>query len=514
MVATVDHLASSAGLRALLRGGTAADAAIAANAVLTVTSPHLCGMGGDLFALVHDPHGEGTPLALDAAGRAGRGTSAAALRAEGHRAMPFKGDIRTATVPGCVDGWVALHERFGRLPLAELLEPAARYAAAGFPASPLLAAAVALLQGVPGAGDLTGERTRRAGERIERPGLRETFEAITVDGRDGFYRGRFGAGLLELGRGWFSDDDLAVSQARWVEPLRVDVWGHAVWTMPPPSQGYLTLLGAAIAVGLPLPEDTEDPAWAHLLVESARAAAHDRLAVLHDGADVAALLAGEEVRQRRALVDPGGRAALATPTGTGDTTYLCAIDHEGMGVSLIQSNASGFGTHVFEPSTGIGLHNRGIGFSLEPGHPAELAPGRQPPHTLSPALVTRPDGSLRAVLGTMGGDAQPQVVLQLLTRLLRHKQSPGRTIGSPRWALGRRGATGFDTWAAPDEVVVEVEAAGGGWAEGLRARGHEVEVVARFAPGFGHAQLIERRLDGMLGGAADPRAEVEAAAGY
>ena len=512
MVASVDHLASAAGVHLLRNGGTAADAAVAAGAVLAVTAPHFCGMGGDLFALVHR-RGDTAPAALAAVGRAGSGVDADALRAEGHMTMPFHGDLRTAPVPGCVDGWLALHGRFGRAPLADVLAPAITYARDGFPASPVLAAMAPALAGVAGAGALA-EPLRR-GQRVVRPGVAAALEAIVADGRDGFYGGAFGSGLLALGAGVYAADDLAAPLADWVDPLRQRTWGHDVWTVPPCSQGYLVLLGAAIAEGLDLPEDPYDGAWAHLLVEAARAAAHDRPAVLHEQADVGPLLAADEVGRRRALIDPQARAELCTAAATGDTMYLCAVDAEGTGVSYIQSNASGFGCLVFEPSTGIGLHNRGIGFNLVPGHPAEAGPGRRPPHTLAPALVTNTDGSLRAVLGTMGGDSQPQILLQLLARLLRHGQSAGAVIGAPRWALTSGSPSGFDTWVAPDAVRVAVEAAAGpGWAAGLRDRGHPVEVVEGLVGGFGHAHLIEIGVDGMRAGAADPRAVISAAIGY
>jgi gamma-glutamyltranspeptidase/glutathione hydrolase len=512
MVASVDHLASAAGVSMLQRGGSATDAAVAASAVLAVTCPHMCGMGGDLFAIVQD--GNDPPAALNASGRAGSGADPVQLRLDGYTSMPSTGDIRSAPVPGCVDGWLTLHDRYGRLPLATVLEPAVVYAASGFPASPLLAAAVMLLRGVAGTDDLAGNGRLRHGDPVRRPGVALALEAIVTHGRAGFYQGPFGEGLLELGEGEYTSGDLARPLADWVEPLHVEVWDHDVWTIPPNSQGYLTLLGAAIAERLPLPDATTDPQWAHLLVESARAAAHDRPSVLHENADVRPLLAEDEIARRRALVDPGHRATLHAPAAAGDTMYLCAVDRDRMGVSLIQSNASNFGSLVFEPATGIGLHNRGIGFSLEPGHPAEYGPGRRPPHTLAPAIVTRPDGRLRAVIGTMGGDTQPQVLLQLLTRLLRHRQSAGSTIAAPRWALRQPAASGFDTWVDADATLVNVEAeADADWSDGLRARGHEVEIVEGVSGTFGHAQLIEVTESG-LAGAADPRALVGDAIGY
>ncbi|MEV4468130.1 gamma-glutamyltransferase [Nonomuraea sp. NPDC049504] len=503
MVCSVDHLASAAGLAMLERGGSAADAAIAANAVLAVVAPHMCGLGGDLFALVHDG---ATVTALNASGRAGSGADPARLRAEGHTRMPHLHDIRSVTVPGCVDGWASLHGRHGRLPMAELLAPAIRLASAGFPASPLMVAGAANAARRPGGGDFAS--VRAAGDRVTRPGVARALQALAGHGRNGFYLGEFGQGLVEAGAGEYVEADLAAPGADWVEPLRTRAHGHDVWSMPPNSQGYLLLMSLAIAEGLDLPASPSHPVWAHLLAESARIAGHDRLDVLHE--DAKDLLDPAEITRRRSRIDSRSRLRLGGPAQDGDTTYLCVIDGDGMGVSLIQSNASGFGSMVFEPRTGINLHNRGIGFSLKPGHPAEYGPGRRPPHTLTPALITRPDGSLRSVVGTMGGDAQPQVLLQVITRLLRHGEEPGRAIAAPRWRLGT-GGTGFDTWDAPDDAVLDLEE-GGGWSDGLAALGHRVAALP-YGSSFGHAHLIDVRPDGMLAGAADPRSLVGAAIG-
>jgi gamma-glutamyltranspeptidase/glutathione hydrolase len=507
MVSTVDHLASAAGLIMLDRGGSAVDAAIAANAVLAVTAPHACGLGGDLFALVHEPGG--SPQALNASGRSGSGADPERLRAEGRDRMPFQRDIRSVPVPGCADGWLALHARYGRMPLAELFAPAVRYAAEGFPASPLLAPAAAALPGV--------DATPAPGDLIRRPGVARALEALAAGGRDGFYLGEFGKGLIALGRdgtvggsheGEYAEADLARVNADWVEPLSARAFGHDIWTIPPNSQGYLLLLALAIADGLDLPDDPSHPLWAHLLAEAARAAGHDRPDVLYEGASVDHVLAS--AGERRAGIDPSRRARLRDLVSPGDTTYLCAVDADGMGVSLIQSNAAGFGSMLFEPATGINLHNRGIGFSLVPGHPAEYGPGRRPPHTLAPALVTRPDGSLRTVAGTMGGDSQPQILLQVLTRLLVSGESPGQAIAAPRWRLGP-GLTGFDAWSDPDGASLDLEE-GAPWAEGLRERGHSVQDLP-YGGSFGHAHLIDVRPDGVLAGAADPRALISSASG-
>jgi gamma-glutamyltranspeptidase/glutathione hydrolase len=315
MVCSVDHLASSAGVDILRAGGTAADAAIATSAVLAVTTQHMCGMGGDLFALVHQS--DGPPAALTAVGRAGSGADAAAMRAEGLSAIPMRGDVRAATVPGCVDGWLALHERFGRLPLPRVLRSARSYAANGFPASPLLVRSVDRLPpGLAGAEDYLRTGRLRSGDRVRRPLVAATLDAIADDGRAGFYGGPFGTGLIAVGAGLFSTSDLTHSVAQWDSPLRVTAWGHQIWTVPPPSQGYLNLAGARIADGLDLPDDPDDPLWPHLLSEAARYAGHDREAVLFDGADGGALLTDARLDPRRASIDPHHRTAPAGPSAS------------------------------------------------------------------------------------------------------------------------------------------------------------------------------------------------------
>ncbi len=511
MVCSVDRLASEAGVELLSAGGNAVDAAISASAVLAVTTPHMCGMGGDLFALVHE--GPGAPSVLNASGRAGSGADPDRLRAEGHREMPFRDDVRSAPVPGCVDGWVALHDRFGQRSLADVLWPARRLATQGFPASPFLAFMAPTLDGIQGCDELVGQQFA-VGERVVRPGVARMLSAVADGGRAAFYQGEFGEALLEAGRGEYSSADLATPNADWVDPLGLRVWGHDVWTVPPNSQGYLTLAAAGVAerlAGDRLP-DVDDPAWAHVLIESARLAGADRDAVLSDQTDGAALIGEERLAASAGAFHPDRAVDLAGRLRDGGTIYLCAVDGNGCGVSLIQSNASGFGCHVAVPGTGVLLHNRGIGFSLEPGHPAEYGPGRRPPHTLSPALITRDDGSLRAVLGTMGGDSQPQVVLQMLARLLVGDEAPGALIGAPRWVLTSPGNRGFDTWRDPAAHVVRLEAhCPTGWAAGLRSRGHRIEVAGFDPGGFGHAHCIERSVAGTLDGAADPRALIGAA---
>ncbi len=510
MVASADALATQAGLAMLAAGGNAVDAAIATNAAIAVTGPHLCGMGGDLFALVHDG-GIGTVHCLNSSGRSGSGATADELRAVGMTEMPFRHDIRTVTVPGCVDGWVTLHARFGTLPLATLLAPAIALAEDGFPASPLLVGSAARLdpRGREALHELASQ-AHRPGERVRRPGVAAALRAIATKGRDGFYGGAFGDGLLELGSGWYTAEDLALSQAEWVEPLHAEAWGVDLWTVPPNSQGYLTLAAALLADNLELPADPHDEQWAHMLIEAAKVAGHDRADVLHAGADGGALL--RSIAGRAHQLDTERATQWPVASQRGDTTYLCTTDARGMGVSLIQSNASGFGSWLVEPNTQINLHNRGLGFSLQHGHPAELAPTTRPPHTLSPAMATR-DSELTAVFGTMGGDAQPQILLQLAARLFHHEQSPAMAMHAGRWALSGP-VTGFDTWTAPSGPIVEIEGhAPAEWAAALTARGHTVTVRPPYDSDFGHAQVIMRDHNGFWAGAADPRARVGSVGG-
>jgi gamma-glutamyltranspeptidase/glutathione hydrolase len=333
------------------------------------------------------------------------------------------------------------------------------------------------------------------------------LRAIAAGGRDGFYGGEFGAGLLALGAGLYEATDLERSQADWVAPLSTSVFGVELHTIPPNSQGYLALAALRLAEQAGLPGDPDDPEWAHLMIECATAAGFDRPAVLHDRADGAAVLA--DAAGRAGMVDRRRASDRSVPVREGDTTYMCTTSGDGMGVSLIQSNAAGFGSWLAEPNTGINLHNRGIGFNLIPGHPAEFGPGRRPPHTLAPLLVSR-DGHLAAVLGTMGGDAQPQILLQLAARLFVHDQPVADAISAGRWALTGP-VTGFDTWTSGVAPTVEVEGhASSSWADELATRGHRVHRLGEYDSAFGHAHAIALDDAGVATGAADPRTVVGA----
>lgn len=508
MIASADAQATAAGVAVMARGGNAADAAIATSAAMAVVAPHLCGMGGDLFALVHDGNGV---HCLDAAGRAGSGASAEALRVAGHERVPMIGHIAAVTVPGCVAGWMRLHERFGSLALGEVFAPAIALARDGFAVSPLL---IHSLRALP---ESVRDNFAELGAQVpsgtmRRPGVARTLEGIVSSGKRAFYEGEFGAGLIALGDGLYSPDDLGSADATWIEPLSIEVFGHRMWSVPAPSQGYLFLAALALAEEIGVPDDPDDPRWAHLVVECATAVGHDRPAVLHDRADLAALL--PELCSRGALVNRDRSSGRTAPAHDGDTTYLCTVDAAGMGVSLINSNAAGFGSGFVEPSTGINLQNRGLGFSLVPGHPAELAPGRKPPHTLCPSIVSRTDGTLAAVLGSMGGDAQPQIVTQVALRLMRQGAHPHDAVNAGRVVL--RGASGgFDTWTSTTPPVVQVEGhAPDAWAEGLESRGHRVERRPARDSGFGHAHAIVVERDGARLGGYDERTIVGACSSF
>jgi gamma-glutamyltranspeptidase/glutathione hydrolase len=329
-----------------------------------------------------------------------------------------------------------------------------------------------------------------------------------VEGRQAWYGGAFGRGLLQLGGGLFTAADLARDAAEWAEPAAVEVGGQTVLSTPAPTAGYLVLAGAVVAahVGAGAAAMAGDP---HLLVEAARVTGYDRPQRLADEVPWQSLVDPADLAERAGWIRPDRAVDLKAPTGGGGTIYLCAADGDGMVVSLSQSNAAGFGAHLAVPEVGVFLQNRGIGFSLEPGHPAELRPGARPPHTLCPAMLVGEDGAAVTAIGTMGGDAQPQVLLQLMAGL-EAARSPAAVLDRPRWALTGPRADGFDTWEPwPDAGVAEAvdleHDAPPEWEEALLERGHR---VTRAAPGrgFGHAHLVRRTADGVLAGASDPRA--------
>jgi len=509
---TPHHLATQAAVDVMKDGGNAADAIVAANAVLGMVLPTTCGIGGDLFAIVHQP-GEARPAVLNASGRGGSGLDAERLRGQGHSTMPLR-QPDSITVPGCVDGWEALLGRHGTRPLADLLAPAMTFGQDGFEASIELASDLtrieAMIAGQPSADPLyPGGAPPSPGDVLRRPDLAATLEAIAREGRDAFYRGRVAEAIVEATGRVLTKGDLAGNTPDWVEPIGVDVFGLRGWTVPPNSQGYLTLAAAVLVEALDPPRDPDDPAFHHSVIEAYRAVAWERDEVVADPryAPIAVdrLLDRERILDRLSSIDPDMVALWPEPgEAPGGTAYFCAVDADGMAVSAIQSNFTGIGSGISAGGTGVFLHNRGGGFSLVPGHPNEAAPGKRPLHTLSPTLWTRGDRTA-IVLGTRGGHQQPQYLAQIAALLLQARLDPAAAQASPRWHAEGPGPTASTVTveARMPEAVVE----------GLEHRGHLVEMGPDHPQGWGPVSMITIDAEGARVGAADPRVTSALAAG-
>jgi gamma-glutamyltranspeptidase/glutathione hydrolase len=489
-------------------GGNAVDGAIAANAVQGVVAPETCGVGGDLFALVHDPETP-TPAVLNASGRAGRGVNAEALRADGLITIPYS-HPEAVTTPGCVDGWSELAERFGSLPLDRLLEPAIGHATNGFAVSAELASALRKLQQrlasqSPATNLYPGGLAPAAGDLVRRPDLAATLKTISSGGSRAFYQGEPGRAISRATGQQITKEDLAEVRSDWVEPLALDVFGLTGWTVPPNSQGYLTLATAWVFERLNPPDDPDHPDFVHLLIEAYRAVAWD-LGDLVADPDFAPLAQNELLDPARLSARLAGisrPSAAAWPMATappGGTAYLCVVDRKGMGVSLIQSNYTGFGGGIGVEGAGFFLHNRGAGFNLSPGHPNELAPGKRPLHTLSPTLWTK-NGRLELLLGTRGGSYQPQLLAQVSAHLLHRGLSPAESQARPRWVIDHQ----------PERVRLEATA-GQRTVEELISKGHDVETAADIESGWGPVSLIRVEPTGLRVAAADPRVATALAA--
>lgn len=491
-------------------GGNAVDAAIAANAVLGVVAPETCGIGGDLFALIHRP-GMERPDVLNSSGRAGSGADPAKLRAQGHRTLP-PFDPQTITVPGCVDGWEALITRFGSKGLPELLAPAIRLASEGFPASFELAAALTrrpeLAQQTAARAFYSQGNPPAIGERIRRPDLVSTLEAIASKGRDGFYLGSAGRAIVAATGGVISLDDLERVQSEWTEPLGTEAFGLTGWVVPPNSQGYLTTGSAAVLDRLGPPEDPEDPQSWHLAIEAYRSMAADRNDLVADPEFApqppATLVSDERIAERARRIDPDRAGDFASPPpAPGGTAYLTVIDAAGLAVSFIQSNFMGIGSGLGAGDAGFFLHNRGAGFDLRPGHPNELAPGKRPLHTLSPSLWTK-GNRIACLLGSRGGDYQPQLLLQVAVRCLRAGIEPSDAQARPRWML--------DPIDGRNSVVAVEAHTPRGTIDHLMKLGHQVTVRSDVQHGWGPVSLITIDEQGMRRAAADPRVDTATAA--
>lgn len=496
VVATSQPLAAQAGLRMLLLGGNAADAAIAAAIAAAVVEPVANGIGGDAFAIVWD----GTRLH----GLNGSGRSPAAWspqRFAGRDAMPGMG-WDSVTVPGAVSAWAALSQRFGRLPFAQLFEPAIDYARHGFAVAPFVARQWAEQAGALGtdpgfaAGFLPRGAAPRAGDWFTFPEQARTLREIADTGGESFYRGtlarQMAADAARHG-GALGFEDLASHQPAWVEPIGQRYRGLLVHELPPNGQGLAALIALGILGNLDVPSlgvDTADSL--HVQIEAIKLAFADVYAHVADPAAMhfasrdflePAYLSGRtaKIDMRRA-----GRPGSGMPRAEG-TVYLTAADADGMMVSFIQSNYRGFGSGVVVPETGISLNNRGSGFSLQPGHPNQVDGGKLPFHTIIPGFVTR-DGRALMSFGVMGANMQPQGHVQMLVRIADHGQNPQAAADAPRWKVTED----------QREVMIEPGFDPSVLAE-LESRGHRLVRGPEDSTDFGAAQIIYRLDDCYLG---------------
>lgn len=520
MVASSSPQASLFGLRMLAAGGTAADAAVAAAAGLQVTMPCQTGLGGDCFVLYYEA-ATGTVHALNGSGRSPRALSLELLRRQGLAAALPAGHAHNVTVPGAPAAWADLQARFGALPRAQVVTPAAELAAGGYPVAPITArlwqAAAGQLRAARGGAELLAQgRAPRAGEVMRIPTLAASLRAWGTAGAEPFYTGNIAEQVVAAVRaagGALAMEDLAAHRSEWVQPLAVDYRGKRVWECPPNGQGLAVLVALQLFARFELPAaggPHPDADRYHLLIECMRrgfAVAAQHVADPEHAAlplqqclsgDYAAALA-RHVDLRRAGAPPVGGDE---PVPAADTVYLCAADAAGNACSFIGSNYMSFGTGIVPQGCGFSLQNRGAGFSLDPRHVNALAPAKRPYHTIMPGLITNADGSLQAAFGVMGGFMQPQGHLQVVSALVDDAVDPQAALDRPRFQLAAASPAALP--AAPVALEEGLEQV----AADLERRGHQVRVAAGpERPGFGRGQVIWRAPGGVLWGGSDPRAD-------
>lgn len=506
VVCTSHPLAAQAGLKMLQAGGNAVDAALATAIALTVLEPVMNGIGGDLFALVWD---QGELQGLDACGRAPAAWTPAYFR--DYRSMPELG-WDSVTVPGQVAGWLALSDRYGRLPFATLFEPAVHYAEHGFPVSPQIArqwqAQVPALLGSPGfapAFTLYGQAPR-PGAWWSMPTQARSLIEIAQTRGESFYRGALADKMVAFSRkcgGAMQSDDLAAMAVEWVTPIAQDYQGYTLHEIPPSGQGIAALLGLGILDHFDLAGmGVDSPDAYHVMIEAMKLAFADLHQHIgdrdHMRYSTAQLLDPAYAAERAKLIrlDRAAAPCAGTPP-SGGTVYLAAADADGMMVSFIQSNYKGFGSGVVVPGTGISLHNRGMGFSLQPGHVNQVAPGKKPLHSIIPGFLTQ-DGSPVMALGVMGGSMQAQGHLQMVARFAAFRQNPQAMSDAPRFRVENGPLVHLESHVAAN-VVAE-----------LRSRGHQLQLHPRDSMEFGAAQLIYRSPSGGYIAASDSRRDGQA----
>ncbi|CAG2148274.1 Glutathione hydrolase-like YwrD proenzyme [Cupriavidus yeoncheonensis] len=499
VVSTSHPLAAQAGLRMLLKGGNAVDAAIAAAAAITIVEPVSCGLGSDAFAILWDGkelHGLNSSGVAPAAwspeyfsGKYGTGANGLANR-------PVRG-WDSVTVPGVVAGWAALHERFGKLPFADLMEPAIEIAERGYAMPPVVAhkwaAAVPELKDQPGFADtfMPNGRAPRVGEKFTMKAAADTLRKIGETRGRAYYEGEIAEKIAAFSKqcgGAMTLDDLRNYRPDWVKPISKSYRGYELHEIPPNGQG----IAALIALGIldqfdvsALPVDSVDSQ--HLQIEAMKLAFADLYRYVADPRSMEVtpeqMLDDAYLKSRAKLIDMQ-RAThfnFGMPK-VGGTIYLTAADENGMMISFIQSNYMGFGSGVVVPGTGISLQNRGVGFSMDPKSANVVAGGKRPFHTIIPAFLTR-DGQPVMSFGVMGGDMQPQGHLQTVVRMLDYKQQPQAACCAPRWKVNRDFT--LDVEGTMDPATVE----------GLKARGHQLKSVEDPYMDFGSGQFIWRLSD-------------------
>lgn len=498
VVSTSQPLAAQAGLSMLYQGGNAVDAAIAAAACLTVVEPTGCGIGSDAFALVWD----GQRLnGLNASGRAPKAWTPDYFKGLDH--VPKTG-WDSVTVPGAVSSWIALSERYGKLPLRTVMQPAISYARDGFLVSPTVASlwqmAASKLGQQPGFADcfMPNGRAPQAGERVVNSAQAHTLHLIAETQGEAFYRGELAQKIAAHAKaygGALSMDDLADHQSNWCEPISTAFGAYRLHEIPPNGQGIAALMAVGMLDTLGFKGlNVDDAQTVHLCIEAMKLAFAD---LYEYNAELHAmrvsphdLLSPSYLKQRASLIDPD--RAQAPDYGQpkeGGTVYVSTADASGMMVSFIQSNYMGFGSGVVVPDTGISLQNRGHGFSLDPTHANCVAPGKRPSHTILPAFVTQQNGDPYMSFGVMGGPMQSQGHVQMCVRILHFNQNPQAASDAPRWRV-----TGGLNVSLEQGFDPQVAAA-------LQAKGHQITLEQGsgvFA--FGGAQLIVRNQDGYVAG--------------
>jgi gamma-glutamyltranspeptidase/glutathione hydrolase len=509
MVAASQPLAAQVGIDILKKGGSAVDAAIAVNAALGLMEPSGSGIGGDLFAIVWDAKA-GKLYGLNASGPAPASLSLDYFREKGIARMPEKGPLPW-TVPGCVAGWFALHERFGRLGMRDVLAPAIAYAEEGFPLSELIAfywqRALKSFTGYENFQKLYAPagRAPQKGDVFRNPELAATYRILALRGRDAFYRGELAARIVAYSKkvgGFFALEDFSAYRPEWVEPMSINYRGYDVWELPPNGQGLAVLQMLQMLARFDLKAmGHNSAAYLHALIEIKKIVYEDRARFYADphfsDLDYAALISPAYAAKRLELFNPE-RASRAIPAGDprlagGDTVYLTVVDKDFNAVSLIQSNYVGFGSGMVPDGLGFCLQDRGALFNLQPGHANSIAPGKRPFHTIIPGFVTRAGRPVFS-FGVMGGDMQPQGHVQILCNIIDFGMNLQEAGDAPRFR--HAGSSEPDGSAMQDGGTVFLES--GISAEAIRDLLRFGHAVSKSASEFGGYQGIwldlERRV--------------------